>query len=60
MSRLSPSLSVDDVSSYVNDIIGEECIVEKLNTRYPTYSSFVIRCKSVWYEKLMNGKKVYS
>ena len=32
------------MKEYVKGLIGEDCDVEKLNSRFPSYSSFVITC----------------
>ena len=44
ISRLDPDETVDNMKEYVKGLTGEDCDVEKLNARFPTYSSFVITC----------------
>ena len=54
ISRLSPDCCVDTVKNFVEELIGDSCEVEKLQTRFPTYSSFVVICAAVHNDKIMN------
>ena len=53
VSRLGPECTVEAIKSYATDLIGCECEVEKLETKFPTYSSFVISCNAQFRDKLL-------
>ena len=44
VSRIEPDLLPSPLKDYVKNIIDDDCDVEKRNTRYPSYSSFVVKC----------------
>ena len=45
ISRLSPDVSTDMLSVYIKELISSDCTVEKLKTRYSSYSSFLVTCE---------------
>ena len=57
VSRLSPDLSTDVLKEYVADLVKDTCDVEKLSSKYPTYSSFLITCNEVHKEKLLSPEE---
>ena len=61
VSRLDPEETVDSMKEYVKGLIGEDCDVEKLNSRFPCYSSFVITCSKCHENTLLDPdcKKQY-
>ena len=54
MSRLSPDLSTEVIKAYASSIIEGEVSAEKLNSKYTTYSSFVITCDLMYKDKLLS------
>lgn len=44
VTRLEADLLPSVLESYVREIISDECTVEKLETRFPSYSSFLVTC----------------
>ena len=42
------------MKEYVKGLIGEDCEVEKLNSKFPSYSSFVISCSKNHENKLLD------
>ena len=54
VSRLGPNVSVDNVKEFANGIINDDCEVEKLNVKYPTYSSFKITCEDKYKTKILD------
>ena len=57
VSRLSPECTVDNIKNFVDTMIDDVCEVEKLHTKFPTYSSFVVICAKVHEEKIMNEEE---
>ena len=54
ISRCHPDETSDGIKSYVQEIISDECSVQKLPTKFPTYSSFVVTCDAKHDEKIMS------
>ena len=55
ISRLSPEASVSKVKDFVHQIVdNNSCVVEKLKTRFSTYSSFYVSCDDQFREKLLD------
>ena len=44
VSRLGPNTTADMLKNYVKDALDKEVEVTRLQTRYPTYASFVVSC----------------
>ena len=44
VSRLGPDTTTDQLKNYVKDSFDKDVEATKLQTKYPTYSSFVISC----------------
>ena len=44
VSRIDPDLPVDSLIEFVRELTGETCNIVKLETKYPTYASYVITC----------------
>ena len=57
VSRLEPDLLPTTLKDYVREIIDDECAVEKLNTRFPSYSSFVVTCDFGHLESVLNPEE---
>ena len=55
ISRLAPDVTVGAVKEFCECILSEECEVEKLATKFSTYSSFKITCSRWEKEKIMNA-----
>ena len=54
VSRLGPDVTIDAVQEFCRSIINEDCKVEKLKTKFSTYSSFKITCNRWKKEALLN------
>ena len=54
VSRLSPNAKISDINDFCKTMLGEDCSVEKLPTRYQTYSSFKITCSRMMKNKIFN------
>ena len=54
VSRLSPSITAEKVKEFASEIIGSTCDVEKLQTKFTSYSSFCISCE-VQYREIICG-----
>ena len=52
--RLEARLTADILKDYFCELIGDECTVSKLATKYPTYSSFMVICDDKYKEAIMN------
>ena len=54
VTRLEPNLSEDVLMSFAKDLINDDCSVEKLETRFPSYSSFKVTCDAKYKTAIMN------
>ena len=54
VSRLSPDTSTDHLKNYVKNSFDKNVEVTQLQTRYPTYASFVISCNYVDKDMLLS------
>ena len=54
MSRLSPSITAEKVKEFASEIIGSTCNVEKLQTKFTSYSSFCISCEVQYREIILD------
>ena len=54
VSRLDPSETTDSMREYVRGLTGTECVIERLKSKFPTYSSFVITCDKQFENILLN------
>lgn len=54
VSRLGPQITAEKVKAFVDQIISNSCEVEKLNTRYDSYSSFRITCEEKYNDKVLD------
>ena len=57
VSRLEAGLSADILKDFICELIGDECSVSKLTTKYPTYSSFLVICDERHKEAIMNPEE---
>ena len=53
ISRLSPQTKTHDIETYIHDLASSNVKVEKINTKFDTYSSFVIKCEHETRVKLL-------
>lgn len=56
VSRLKPKTSCDNVASHVWSVAGHRVDVEKLQTRYQSYTSFYVKCSRHIRMDLLNGE----
>ena len=55
VSRLAPEFPIEELREFVQELTGSTSIdVEKLNSKYPTYSSFVITCEKSFEKVLLD------
>ena len=54
VSIFNPELTIEDFKAFCSDIIGDDYSVEKLTTKYPSYSFFLITCDITHKVKLLN------
>ena len=54
ISRLEADISPETLKPYVREILNDDCTVEKLNTRFPTYSSFLVTCDARHTRTILN------
>ena len=54
VSRLCPTVTSEVIKTYVDSMVGADCQVEKLSTKFPTYSSFVVTTDITHKEKLLD------
>ena len=57
VTRLEADLQPSSLKAYVTEIINDECTVEKLATRYPDYSSFLVTCNYNHMDSLLNPEE---
>ena len=55
VSRLRPRTTVKDIESLLKDFVGRSLPVEKLRTKYDSYSSFYIACDRRMIKQLLNS-----
>ena len=53
VTRLESGLSDDVLKVYVSEIINDECSVERLETRFPSYSSYKVSCDAKHREAIL-------
>ena len=53
VSRCHPEETEEGINNFAHEIISDDCTVQKLPTKFPTYSSFVITCDAKHEEKIM-------
>ena len=54
VSIFNPELTIEDFKAFCSDIVGDDYSVEKLTTKYPSYSSFLITCDVTHKVKLLD------
>ena len=54
VSRLSPDITADKVKEVTSEIINDSCDVEKLQTKFNTYSSFCVTCDLKHRDKVLD------
>ena len=53
-SRLDPNVTVDNMNDYLSEMFGNEATVQKLESRLPYLSSFVVTCDFNHKDALLN------
>ena len=57
ISRLHPEETEDGVKTFVSGVIPDECTVQKMVTKFSTYSSFVVTCDVKYKEKVLSPEE---
>ena len=57
ISRLEANISIATIKEYVDNMIGDECKVERLKTKYDSYSSFLVTCGLRYKDTVMNPEE---
>ena len=54
VSRLHPDFPVEELREFVRELTGTDCEIDRLKTKYPSYSSFVISCEKQFESVLLD------